>query len=178
MTYNTLQPATYEAAKEAVARRAVRRLTRQEGTKPRYGLSKNLTFEEALQKRLEKRAREAGKPVQRHSRLKAGRRMKEWKRVWAWLKPRLEARGRTGCEFDFIPHECWGRLDPCHATKRGKMQGDDIYRVAIGCQQVHVLLDEKYEHETMYVAVNYAITRAGGIVTPATEAAQKEKRAA
>lgn len=39
MAYNTLQPATYEEAKEAATRRTERRKARQTGKAPRYGLS-------------------------------------------------------------------------------------------------------------------------------------------
>lgn len=40
MTFNALQPKTYESAKEAATRRTARRKAKQEG-KPRYGLSKS-----------------------------------------------------------------------------------------------------------------------------------------
>jgi len=138
-----------------------------------------VSFAEALQARLAKqsKASQNGRPERSLKRsnqpLKPGRRMKHWSRVWSWLKPRLEAAGRTSCEFDFIIHECWGPLDPVHSKKRRMMEGDDVYAVAIGCRKVHGILDEKTNHETMEVAVMYAITRAGGLITPATEAAKK-----
>jgi hypothetical protein len=101
--------------------------------------------------------------------------MKEWKRAWAWLRPRLEAAGRTYCEFDFIIHECDGPLDPAHSKKRREMEGDDIYAVAIACRKVHRILDEKYDHEQMEVAVMYAINRHGGMIVP--ESYEKRKAA-
>src|SRR5438477_1172115 len=142
----------------------------------RSGFQK-LDYKAALKKALARRkATESlprnGRP-ERARRIGAGRRMKEWRRVWAWLKPRLEAAGRTHCEFDFIIHECEGPLDPCHSKKRREMEGDDIYAVALGCRKVHRILDEKYDHETMEVAVMHAINRHGGMITPAMEAAKK-----
>lgn len=104
-------------------------------------------------------------------RLKPGRRMKQWASVWKWLKPRLEAAGRTRCEFDHVPHQCFGPLTPAHSKKRREIEGDEIYEVAIACAVVHRVLDEKLTHEQMYVAVMYAIERAGGLILP-TRAAQ------
>lgn len=95
-----------------------------------------------------------------------GRRSKEWRRVWDWLKPRLEKAHRTQCEFDFIPHNCFGPLDPAHSKKRNKMQGDDIYAVAIACRNIHRVLDEVYTHTAMEKAVMYAINRSGGLILP------------
>lgn len=104
--------------------------------------------------------------------LKAGRRMKEWARVWAWLKPRLEAAGRTRCEFDFIPHECSLILDPCHSKKRREMNAPiDIYTVAIGCRTVHRILDETMGHADMEAAVCRAVLNHGGLILPERKAA-------
>ncbi len=97
-------------------------------------------------------------------RMGAGPRMREWRRVWAWLKPRLEAAGRTHCEFDHLPHQCSGILTPAHSKKRRKMEGDDIYAVAIACTNAHQILDERLNHEQMEVCVDYAIERAGGLI--------------
>ena len=97
--------------------------------------------------------------------------MKEWSRVWKWLKPRLEAAGRTRCEFDHIPHECFGALTPAHSKKRREIEGNEIYEVAIACVNAHQVLDEKLTHEQMYVAVMYAIERAGGLILPAAQKA-------
>lgn len=116
---------------------------------------------------IEKRKAGEEKPRTGQPRLKAGRRMKDWARVWAWLKPRLEAAGRTRCEFDHVPHVCSNILTPAHSKKRREMEGNEIYEVALACTNVHKLLDEKMSHEAMYVSVNYAIERAGGLILPA-----------
>lgn len=97
--------------------------------------------------------------------------MREWKRAWAWLKPRLEAAGRTRCEFDHLPHVCSGILTPAHSKKRREIEGNEIYEVAIACTNAHQILDERLTHEQMYVCVNYAITRAGGLILPARKKA-------
>jgi hypothetical protein len=93
---------------------------------------------------------------------KVGPRTHDWLKAWRFLKPRLEAAERTRCEFGFIPHECYGRLDPCHSKKRRLMQGTDIYDVAIGCQNVHEILDNRMSHEEMFEAVMRAIDANGG----------------
>lgn len=109
------------------------------------------------------------KPMKRSRRPvnKIGRRTRDWRKAWRFLKPEFEKRGRTGCEFGFIPHECRGPIDPCHSKKRNKMQGDDIYRVALGCRWViHEFLDLVCTHEQMELFVNEAIERAGGLILP------------
>lgn len=98
---------------------------------------------------------------------KNGRRTTDWRKVWRFLKPRLEAAGRTGCEFDFIPHDCCGILDPVHSKKRRMMEGNDIYVVSIGCRNVHQILDERMPHEEMERNVIEAINRNGGLILPA-----------
>src|SRR5690242_18355275 len=108
---------------------------------------RRLTFQEALQVRL-------AKPQKPRKRLGAGPRMKEWRRVWTWLKPKLEAAGRTRCEFDHLPHGCSGILTPAHSRKRREMQGEEIYEVALACTSAHQILDERLTHERMYVCVN------------------------
>jgi hypothetical protein len=95
-----------------------------------------------------------------------GRRTNDWKRVWHWLKPRLEAANRTSCEFGFILHDCWGRIDPCHSKKRRLMTGNDIYILALGCAQIHRVLDEAMSHTEMETAVLRAIHNNGGPITP------------
>lgn len=97
---------------------------------------------------------------------KIGPRAREWRRVWAFLKPRLEAAGRTNCEFDFMVHDCWGRLDPAHSKKRNKMVGNDIYAVAIACQNIHQILDEQCSHSDMEFNVITAINLHGGLILP------------
>lgn len=97
---------------------------------------------------------------------KIGPRTDAWLRVWRWLKPRLEAAGRTRCEFPFIEHECCGILDPCHSKKRRLMRGPDIFAVALGCRSVHELLDLRMTHEQMEVAVMRAIEEHGGLILP------------
>ena len=99
---------------------------------------------------------------------KRGARTKRWEKVWRWLKPRLEAAGRTGCEFGFIPHDCWQdfALDPCHSRKRRLWKGNDIYAVAMGCRIVHRILDEVYSQSEMEKAVWRAINANGGIIIP------------
>lgn len=112
--------------------------------------------------------------------LKAGRRMKEWARVWAWLKPRLKAAGRVRCEFDFLAHNCRGPLDPAHSKKRSKMQNLDVYAVALACRTIHNYLDGVYvypplgrrmDHEDMEAFVMEAIERHGGLLIPERKAA-------
>lgn len=95
-----------------------------------------------------------------------GRRTKDWRKVWRFLKPELEKRGRTSCEFRFIPHECRGPLDPAHSKKRNKLRGNDIYAVAIACRRVHEILDYQMSHEDMEQAVMKAINNGGGLILP------------
>lgn len=102
---------------------------------------------------------------------KNGRRTNEWRKAWRIIKTELERRGRTRCEFSFIPHECFGRLDPCHSKKRRLMQGDDIYTVALGCAQAHRILDEVFTHAEMETAVLRAIQASGGLILPERKAA-------
>jgi hypothetical protein len=97
---------------------------------------------------------------------KMGPRTREWLSVWRFLKPKLEAAGRTSCEFDFVEHHCWGPLDPVHSKKRRELQGNDIYAVAIGCREVHTYLDEACTHEKMCELVMEAINRHGGLILP------------
>lgn len=100
-----------------------------------------------------------------------GRRTREWQSVWAWLRPRLEKAGRHCCEFDFISHECWGAIFPCHSKKRRNMEGDDIYIIALGCQQIARWLDEDLDHATMEQTVLKAIERKGGAILPVAKVA-------
>jgi hypothetical protein len=158
--------------KLSFAESKARLLAKRKGKKPvsRFG---TLTFAGALAKAIAKRqASQNGRPRGRVN-LKPGPRMREWARVWKWLKPRLEAAGRTRCEFDHLPHVCSGILTPAHSKKRREMEGLEIYEVAIACSNVHQILDERLTHEQMYVCVMYAIERAGGLITPVTEAARK-----
>lgn len=108
----------------------------------------------------------SGKGIRR-----VGRRAKVWASVWRFLKPRLAKAGRTGCEFQWFAHWCWGPLDPAHSKKRNKMVGDDIYAVAIACRQMHRILDETMTHEEMEDTVMMAIERAGGMILPEPKAA-------
>lgn len=124
----------------------------------------SIKFDAAKTPRLN-RSRKA--PLRGRGRLNAnGRRTKDWRKVWRFLKAEFEKRGRTKCEFDWIPHDCWGRLDPCHSKKRRLMEGVDIYVVAMGCAQIHRILDEVYTHAGMELAVLRAIERNGGLVLP------------
>lgn len=102
---------------------------------------------------------------------KIGRRSKDWRKAWRFLKPELEKRGRTGCEFKFIPHECWGPLDPAHSKKRRNMKGNDIYACAIACRYIHNFLDLMCTHEEMELFVMRAIELAGGMIVPESRAA-------
>lgn len=106
---------------------------------------------------------------------KIGPRTKKWRKAWRILKPELEKRGRTSCEFKFIPHECWGPLDPCHSMKRGKMKTKnanvDINAVAVGCRYIHNFLDLMCTHEEMELFVMTAIENAGGMILPEGKAA-------
>lgn len=106
---------------------------------------------------------------------KIGRRTSDWIEAWRFLKPRFKAAGRTGCEFDFLKHDCGGPIDPCHSKKRGQMHGPDIYSVALGCRQIHDYLDGIYvypplgrrmSHSEMEEAVMRAIDNAGGLILP------------
>lgn len=97
---------------------------------------------------------------------KSGRRTREWAAVWQYLKPRLEAAGRTRCELTFIPHVCSEILDPVHSKKRRHMQGNDIYAICIGCRTVHRHLDEDLSHADMEEAVMKAINLNGGLILP------------
>lgn len=106
---------------------------------------------------------------------KVGRRTNDWLTVWRWLKPKLQAAHRTGCEFGFMPHVCGGPIDPCHSRKRREMQGNDIYAVALGCRNVHEILDgltaypplgRRLTHTEMERAVKKAIRNAGGLILP------------
>jgi hypothetical protein len=106
-------------------------------------------------------------PLRGRSRLSTnGRRTNDWRKVWRFLKPRLEAAGRTKCEFGFIPHECSQILDPAHSKKRNKMKGNDIYMVAIACRRIHDHLDLKCSHEEMEALVMRAIAEHGGPILP------------
>lgn len=118
-------------------------------------------------KRVPGAARLERKPIN-----KIGRRTKDWRAVWRFLKPEFDKRGRTGCEFKFIPHECWGPLDPAHSKKRNKMRGSDIFAVAIACRYIHNFMDYECTHERMELFVLHAIDLAGGMILP------EEKRAA
>lgn len=100
---------------------------------------------------------------------KPGRKMKEWSRVWAWLKPRLQRAGRTDCEFKFIKHDCFGPLDPVHSKKRWLWEGNDAYVLAISCRAFHHRLDYEMSHEEMERTVLKAIKKAGGLILPPKE---------
>jgi hypothetical protein len=97
---------------------------------------------------------------------KAGRRTNDWRKAWRFLKPELEKRGRTGCEFNFIPHVCWGPLDPAHSKKRNKMKSNDIYMIAMACRMIHNFMDYECTHEQMELFVLHAIDLAGGPILP------------
>jgi len=119
-------------------------------------------------KRVPGTARLERKPLNRSSKPmnKVGARTKKWRAAWRFLKPEFEKRGRTGCEFKFISHECWGPLDPAHSKKRNKMKSNDIYACAIACRYIHNFLDLMCTHEEMELFVNRAIDLAGGPITP------------
>lgn len=113
--------------------------------------------------------------AQRNGINRNGRKTDDWHKVWRWLKPRLERAGRTKCEFWFIPHECWGPLDPAHSKKRRNMQGDDIYAVGMACRRSHDILDgirphpglgRRMTHVEMEQAVLRAIRENGGMIFP------------
>ena len=97
---------------------------------------------------------------------RVGKRGREWARVWAFLKPRLEAAGRTFCEFGFVQHDCWWELFPCHSKKRRECSKDDLYVVAIGCQRIARTLDEEMSHAEMEATVLRAINNHGGVIRP------------
>jgi hypothetical protein len=131
------------------------------------------TYEEALAKRtaLQERRREQAvnrrTPIKRTTkRLGPGKKTKAWASVWRWLKAEFAKRGRTKCEFRFIPHTCSQILTPAHSKKRRMIQGDEIYHVAIACPVAHTILDEKMSHEDMEAAVTRAINENGGVILP------------
>lgn len=132
----------------------------------------NSTFQ-AKPSRPMKRAAMKRTPMRRSRKpmKKVGRRTKDWRKAWRFLKAEFEKRGRIGCEFKFIPHECFGPLDPTHSKKRNKMKGNDIYAVAIGCRAVHNFLDLSCTHEQMELFVMHAIELAGGLILPERKAA-------
>jgi hypothetical protein len=70
---------------------------------------------------------------------------------------------RTRCEFKFIPHVCFGPLDPAHSKKRREMMGDDISTVALACRRIHDYLDHECSHERMEALVMKAIDRANAV---------------
>ena len=90
---------------------------------------------------------------------KVGPRTKAWISAWKVLKREFERQDVTRCEFDFIPHECDGTVTPAHSKKRRKMEGVDIFCVALACIPAHRILDEKMSHEEMEEAVLKAIHR-------------------
>jgi hypothetical protein len=109
------------------------------------------------------------------TRLGRGPRMRAWEAVWRWLEPKLRAAGRTKCEFGFLVHECWGKLDPAHSKKRRKMEGLDVYVIARACRQAHEILDghvvykpfgRRLNQAEMEQAVLLAIELNGGIILP------------
>lgn len=102
---------------------------------------------------------------------KVGPRTKQWRDVWAWLKPKMEAAGRKRCEFGFIPHDCDRSRTPAHSKKRRMMRGNDIYMVAWACIPVHRILDENMSHAEMEQAVLKAIKLNGGPILPEIKAA-------
>lgn len=103
---------------------------------------------------------------------------KTWEQVWRWLKPRLAAAGRTGCEFGFLDHVCIAQpLDPVHAKKRrkGKKDWRDLYRVAIGCRNAHNIVEglvvykpfgRRVKQNEMEEFVTRAINLNGGLILP------------
>jgi len=108
------------------------------------------------------------RPIHRKPMNKIGPRATEWSAAWRFLKPRLQAAGRTRCEFDWpdVAHECWGPLDPAHSKKRHEMQEGDIYAVAISCREFHNYLDQVCSHSRMEELVLEAINRHGGMILP------------
>jgi hypothetical protein len=101
------------------------------------------------------------------SKLKNGRRSKEWEKARAWLKKQFEKREITRCEFRFIAHDCWGEnLGFAHCKKRRLLMEGEIWHVALACQTVHTILDEKMSHEAMHEAVHRAIENHGGVIAP------------
>lgn len=99
---------------------------------------------------------------------RVGPRTLAWRVAWRFLKPKLEAAGRTRCEFDWpeVAHECWGPIDPAHSKKRFQMQENDIYAVAISCREFHDYLDTMCSHDRMEELVLEAINRHGGLILP------------
>lgn len=136
------------------------------------GYRHNSTFKVKPSRMKRSAMKRSSKPMKRTRLKKVGRRTKDWRNAWRFLKPELEKRGRTQCEFKFIPHECWGPLDPAHSKKRRMMKGADIYMVAIACRYIHNVLDLMCTHEEMELFVNRAIELAGGPILP------EEKKAA
>lgn len=134
----------------------------------------SLTYEEARQAADRRHAEDrvtvaTGKFHSARRRInKIGPRTLEWQAAWRFLKPRLQAAGRTRCEFDWqeVAHDCFGPLDPVHSKKRREMVGSDIYAVALGCREIHTWLDEQCTHDFMEATVVEAINRHGGLILP------------
>ncbi len=129
----------------------------------------NSTFKVKLSAKSMKRSGTLKRSPMKRSRRpmnKVGQRTSDWRKVWRFLKPELEKRGRTRCELGFIPHECGGFLTPAHSKKRRMMKGNDIFAVALACVNVHRILDERMTHKEMEVAVMRAIEEHGGLILP------------
>lgn len=118
---NTLAPKTYEQAKQAATRRAVRRLAHQEGKKPRYGLSKR-----------------PRKPLGYSGRLGAGRKTKAWTAERRKLKAEYEAMGITSCELRYEGCKGDDWLSFAHGRKRRKLVGNELSTLTIlACLPCH-----------------------------------------
>lgn len=121
-------------------------------------------------KRSRLNSRYSNKPSQEvkpQKRLRAGKQTKAWAAVRAWLKPRFEKRGITRCEFGFILHDCWkgNGLSFAHSHKRNDPHFQ-MYAVALACPPAHQILDERFSHDQMAIAVHRAIEARGGIIKP------------
>jgi hypothetical protein len=88
-----------------------------------------------------------GGSIKSRSRLKPGKKVRQWEVARALLKIAFERVGITACEFG-MPG-CWGRssgseyLSFAHAKKRRNWQEGDIWRVGLACMPVcHHELDE------------------------------------
>ena len=94
-----------------------------------------------------------------NSRLKPGKKTREWERTRAKLKPRFEAIGLTHCEFDY--EGCWRNngLSFAHAKKRRNLRPGELEVVALACANCHNLLELMREPQMTQAVMNVIAKR-------------------
>ncbi len=102
----------------------------------------------------------AFKAAQR-TRLKPGKKTREWERIRRKIKPEFEAQGITSCEFRYPLCQGGYMLSFAHGKKRRNLVGDELEKfVGLACQNCHTLLELKPEKE-MERAVRFVILQRG-----------------